>query len=342
MVKTLPFHQAVKSLVLPEGEANLFSSADWLSVIDKAYHPKLFVKYIEREGKVASYIVYSVVRNFLEWKICLCSYCDYCDAHVATLEDWRLFFRSLRDEYPEYRIAVRNLRDKLIRDIPEFQELSKEKFHILDIRGDLKVAWRQTHDSFRAAVRQSEKSGVVIKRCDKKDLIKFYNLHLSVRKNKYRIFPQPFKFLKVVWEQYMEKDKGVFLGAYDRQGRFIAGNIYLICGNTLYYKLNTSAKDSLKLRPNNLLFWEGIKYAKERNLEYIDLGSSGCDQKGLILFKNHTGAREQDIRHLGYHPAGYKFSEKRILKTMTRIFTQPWVPDFLVKAGSHIIYPFLA
>ncbi len=342
MVKTLPFHQALKSLALPDPDRNLFSSPDWQTVLYKMYTLKLFVKYISRDGKVVSYVVYSVVKNFLEWKICICSYCDYCDGHVDSTEDWRLIFQSLREEYPAYRIAVRNLRDDRVGKIPDLKELSREKFHILDLRGDLDTVWRRAHDSFRAAVRQSEKSGVVIKRCDKKELAKFYNLHLDVRKNKYHIFPQPFKFFDIIWAQYMEHDKGVLLGAYDNQGRFIAGNIYLICGNTLYYKFNTSLKDALKLRPNNLLFWEGVKYAKERGLEYVDMGSSDENQKGLILFKDHTGAVKQDIVHLGYHPQGYKFSKKRILKIIMKIFTRPWMPDFMVRAGSRIIYPFLA
>jgi len=140
----------------------------------------------------------------------------------------------------------------------------------------------------------------------------------------------------------MDKGRGVLLGAYDKEGRFIGGNVYLICGDTLYYKFNTSSVEGLKLRPNNVLFWEGIKFGKKRNLKYIDLGSSGCEQHGLILFKNHTGAKMQDIIHLGYAPPNYKFSQKKILKLMTRLFTLPWMPEFMVKWGSNIIYHYLA
>ncbi len=122
----------------------------------------------------------------------------------------------------------------------------------------------------------------------------------------------------------------------------IAANVYLVCGNTLYYKFNTSSLEALSLRPNNLLFWEGIKLAKDRNLALIDMGSSGWDQKGLILFKDHTGAQTMDIVHLGYTPEGYRFSQKIILKILTRFFTLPWMPDFMVRLGSHLIYPYLA
>jgi hypothetical protein len=342
MVKTLPLKQALKILKLPGLYRNLFSSEGWLSVIDKTYNLELFVKYIEREGGIDSYIIYSVVKNFLEWKICMCSYCDYFDCHVKSVEDWDLFFKALREEYPGYRITVRNLKDEHVRAYPNFKILSKERFHFLDIKDDLDSVWKRAHDSFKSAVRQAEKKGVVIKPCTKEVLPQFYQLHLKMRKNKYRIFPQPYRFFKNIWEQYIDKDQGVLLGAYDPQGRFIAGNMYLICSNTLYYKFNTSSLDALKFRPNNLMFWEGVKYAKQKGLDYIDLGSSGYDQHGLILFKNHTGAQCIDITHLGFAPKGYKFSQKRILKIMTRTFTLPFMPDFMLKIGSNIIYPFLA
>ncbi len=342
MVKTLPFCEAVDKLDLPDFKKNLFSSDDWVGVILKTYHSKIYVKYIEREGRVASYIIYSVVKNFLEWKICMLSYSDYCDGNVETLEDWKTFFVSLREEYPQYRLALRNLRDPLVRQMPELKHLSEENFHVLDLKPDLQKIWQNTNDSFKSAVKQSEKSGVIVRRCEKNELKKFYDLHLSIRKHKYKIFPQPYRFFEVIWDEMISKGNGTLLGAYSPQGEFIGGNIYLLCGDTFYYKFNTSALAALKYRPNNLLFWEGIKYAKALKCQSLDLGSSGLEQKGLVLFKDHTGASAMRIHHLGYEPAGYKFSQKRVLKIMTKIFTHPFMPDGMVRWGSSIIYPYLA
>src|SRR3989338_4982249 len=208
MVKTLSFQAASRSLTLPAFNKNLFASADWLKVLDKTYRLKMFVKYIEREGKVASYIIYSVVKNFLEWKICLLSYCDYFDSHVETLADWRDFFESIRKDYPRYRIAIRNLRDELVRKSPDFKVLSKERFHLLDLHGSTEEVWKRTHDSFKSAVKQAQKAGVTVKRCGQEDLPKFYQLHLRLRKNKYRLFPQPYRFFENIWDQYMTQDRG--------------------------------------------------------------------------------------------------------------------------------------
>ena len=342
MVKTLSFDEAVHTLSLPAVHRNLFFSPEWLFVLTKTYRLNLFVKYIEREGRIASYIIYSIVHNFLEEKICVCSYCDYFDCYVENAQDWGLFFEVLRQEYPRYRMAIRNLRDETVRQCPHFKVLSKERHHILDIRPDIEAIWKRTHDSFRSPLKQAQKNGVVVRSCGKEGLKEFYNLHLKLRKNKYRLFPQPYRFFENVWDAYIEKDRGVLLGAFDKDNRFIGGTIFLICGNTLYYKFNTSNLKALKDRPNNILLWEGIKFAKARNLEYIDMGSSGYHQGGLILFKDHTGAQSSDIIHLGFTPSDYKFSRKIILGTMTKFFTLPWMPDFMLRWGSGFIYPYLA
>lgn len=342
MVKTLPFAQAVESVQLPGLERNLFSSSRWLRVLDKTYRLRLFIKYIEREGRVSSYIIYSVVHNFLENKICICSYCDYCDCYIEDANDWQVFFESLRREYPLYRIVVRNLRDETVRENPHFRLLSKEWYHILDVRDDVEAIWKRCHDSFKGPVKQAQKNGVTVRPCDKSGLKNFFKLHTRLRKNKYRLFPQPYRFFEHVWQEYIDKGQGVLLGAFDGGGHFVGGTIYLICGNTLYYKFNTSDLNYLKARPNNLLLWEGVKFAKARGLEYLDMGSSGYEQKGLVLFKDHAGAKKMEINHLGFAPDGYKFSRKIILRVMTRFFTLPWMPNFMLHWGSSLIYPYLA
>ncbi|MFA5060560.1 MAG: GNAT family N-acetyltransferase [Candidatus Omnitrophota bacterium] len=343
MIKTIPLtKENIKTIALPGLERNLFSSAAWLSVLCQTYKLSLFAKYIEENDQIKSYIIYSIVDNFLEQKICICSYCDYFDCHVQTPEHWQMFFDSLRKEYPRYRIAIRNLRDQLARENPNFALLSKERFHILDINDDLDSIWKKTHDSFRSAVKQAQKNGIEVKRGARADLDKFYKLHLRLRKSKYRLFPQPFRFFDKIWREYMESGNGFLLGAYNRDGKFVGGNVFLRCGDTLYYKFNTSDLNFVKLRVNNLLLWEGIKLAKELNLKFLDLGSSGYEQHGLIMFKDHVGAKCLDICHLGFNPPDYKFSQKRILKVFTHTLTAPWVPDFITRAGSSIIYPFLA
>ncbi len=343
LVKTVAFKGDETVLPkLPDPGRNLFSSPEWMRVIYRTYGTSIFLKYIEREGKVASYIFYTVVNNFLEWKICVASYCDYCDGFVERPEDWQTFFEAFRQEFPRYRIAIRNLRDDHLRQNPNFKVLSQEWFHLLNLKDDLDVLWQRIDGAWRNKVKIGQRNKITVRVGDKKHLKEFYNLHVLLRKQKFGIFAQPYRFFDVVWEEYMAQNKGVLLGAFDEAGRMIAANIYLQCGRTFYYKFSTSRLKSIHLRPNNLLFWEGIKLAKERGMDFMDLGSSGLEQEGLISFKSHAGAQKQYITHMGFSPENYKYSQKRILKIFTKTCNLPWMPTWVSKVGSDIIYPYLA
>ena len=96
---------------------------------------------------------------------------------------------------------------------------------------------------------RAAQNGITVKRCSHEELKTFFKLHLDLRKNKYRIFPQPYRFFENIWQQYMEKGQGILLGAFDAGGKMIAANIYLVCGNTLYYKFNTSSLQTLTATP---------------------------------------------------------------------------------------------
>ncbi len=342
MVKTLPLQQALEKLDLPGAADNLFSSPAWLRVIDRAYSPAIFIKYIERDGRIESYVFYSVVKNFLEWKVCVLSYCDYCDAHISSVADWRSIFEDMQKEFSGFRIVVRSLRDEAARSCGCFKELSREYFHLLDIRGDIDSVWMGLKDKFRNQARQGLKRGLVVRQCTRKELWDFFCLHVKLRKHKYGIFAQPWRFFEVIWDEFINRGNGFLIGAFDPAGKMVGGTLFLVCGNTLYYKINTSSQAALEYRSNNCLLWEGIRLAKERGLEFIDLGSSGLAQDGLVAFKDATGAKRMEIVHIGYHPEGYVFSRKRILKCYTRFFAAPWMPDRITNLGSALIYKFLA
>jgi lipid II:glycine glycyltransferase (peptidoglycan interpeptide bridge formation enzyme) len=207
---------------------------------------------------------------------------------------------------------------------------------------DVDTLWRKLKGVFRNQVRQAVRRGLTVRPLLRHELRDFFMMHVRLRKRKYGIFAQPYRFFEVVWEEFMAHDKGFILGAFAPDGRLIGGTMYLVCGEILYYKINTSTLDSLEYRSNNLLLWEGIRMARERGLKFVDLGSSGLKQDGLVAFKDSTGAKRMEIVHIGYHPQGYVFSQKRILKVYTKFFNAPSVPDRVTCWGSSLIYHFLA
>ncbi len=76
---------------------------------------------------------------------------------------------------------------------------------------------------------------------------------------------------------------------YEEQ--YIASAIFLHSYDYIHYHLGGSLKEYLKYYPNNFLFWELIKFAKEKGFKYLHLGggSSTNIDDSLFKFKKYFG-----------------------------------------------------
>ena len=68
-------------------------------------------------------------------------------------------------------------------------------------------------------------------------------------------------------------------------GRPVAGALYLVWQDTVYYKFGASQAEYLALRPNDALHWQLIRWAHDRGLRALDWGLSDLDQPGLVAYK---------------------------------------------------------
>jgi CelD/BcsL family acetyltransferase involved in cellulose biosynthesis len=77
--------------------------------------------------------------------------------------------------------------------------------------------------------------------------------------------------------------------------------VFLHHRGVLTYKYGASDAHALPLRPNNLLFWEAIRWGCENGMECLDLGRTDIGQEGLRAFKLAWGAEEEELvyTHLG-------------------------------------------
>ena len=138
--------------------------------------------------------------------------------------------------------------------MPEFKHLSSESSMFL-IFARLRQIWKILTIHLKPLLNSPKEVGLLFV-VVKKELKKFYDLHLSIVKGNIKIFPQPYRFFEVIWEETSRKVME-FAGAYSPNGNFIVGT-FILCGDSFYYKFITSSLFALKYRPNNLLFWEGL------------------------------------------------------------------------------------
>jgi lipid II:glycine glycyltransferase (peptidoglycan interpeptide bridge formation enzyme) len=210
------------------------------------------------------------------------------------------------------------------------------------LRSELEVLWQRMHDSSRRAIKKSQREGVEVRVADSEnDLRAFFEMHLKVRKYKYGLLAQPFRFFQSIWRHFVEAQRGFLLLA-SHQGKVVAGDFFLEWKDTLYYKFNASDSNGLSHRPNDLLTWEGMKLAKTRGLSFLDFGLCDWDQEGLARYKRKFGAEEKTISFLQHSPNGPPTTAQKELRSllgqMTKRFTDQLVPDAVTEGAGDDLY----
>ena len=85
-----------------------------------------------------------------------------------------------------------------------------------------------------------------------------------------------------MWDRVIAAGFGFVSVAYV-DGRAVAGAVFLAWKGTIIYKYGASDHHAWKLRPNNLLFAEAIRWSAENGYATFDFGRSGTADEGLTI-----------------------------------------------------------
>lgn len=183
-------------------------------------------------------------------------------------------------------------------DLPESVELkcSPNFFDsTLDISGPLDGIWGKFEGSVRRAIRKGRQSDLKITQgTELEDYRIFYELELETRKRQGSP-PYSFRFFENLHSKLHTLGKAkLYFASFNNQD--IAGVIILYYKKIAIYAYgaSTSDRDFLKLRPNNLLFWQAIQDAHQCGCQLFDFGTTHPSNKGLLRFKSGWGT--SDIR----------------------------------------------
>ena len=331
--------------LLAKRTASVFHSPPWAGVLLDAYGLSIQA-YVATDlaGEPVAGVPFCNVSDSVGSRIISLPFSDYCDPLVTTREEWEVLFREL--EVYDLPMIFRCLHSEISAADNRLVTVKRARWHGLDLDTDLEGIWRNLADPTRRAIRKAQREGVVVQTLDDETFLKeFYQLHLGVRKYKYRLLPQPYTFFEAIRDRFRDVD-GWFPLAACHQGRVIAATIFLRWDDTLYYKFNASHFEALPLRPNDLLLWEGITLGKTLGCRRLDLGLSDEDQPGLIRFKRYFGTQEKEIRFLRHSPDGSpgdRETEMRaLLGELTDLFTDPSVPDDVTRRAGTLLYRLFA
>jgi lipid II:glycine glycyltransferase (peptidoglycan interpeptide bridge formation enzyme) len=173
--------------------------------------------------------------------------------------------------------------------------------HVLDLRSKAEGLLTRFKSSVRRNVRKAKQSGlcVLATRCPEA-ILDFYQLHGQTRK-RHGLPPQPLSFFLNIREEILERGLGVVVIA--KSGSHpVAAAVFFRFGEKAVYKFGASDESFCKLRCNNLVMFEAIRFLLENGVETLHFGRTSLDNHGLRRFKLAWGTKEEIIEYFRFEP----------------------------------------
>jgi hypothetical protein len=150
--------------------------------------------------------------------------------------------------------------------------------------------------SSRRNVRKALRERLSVRIDDSAESVRsFYHLNCVTRK-RHGLPPQPFVFFKNVHRFILSQGSGIVVSA-SYAGRMVAAAVFFHFGNAAVFKYGASEADRRRLRPNNLVMWEALKWYNDRGFSRLNLGRTGPEDIGLLRYKRNWGGVETLLRY---------------------------------------------
>ncbi len=317
---------------------SVFGSAPWIQALTGTYGFKIRASALCRGDEVKSAILFAEIEDIRGPRTISLPFTDYLDPFVSSRAEWLRVIEPLLERNAPLRL--RCLDGDIARADSRFEKRDTALWHMADLSRDDDAIWAGLRGSAQRNIRKARESGLVVREGRTlQDVATFYNLHFGVRKNKYRLFAQPFAFFENLHAAFSPEGRIITLLA-EHDGTAVGGILFLIHGDTLYYKFNAS--NDLRFRPNDLLVWHGMLLGRRLGLTRLDFGLSDVGQPGLVRFKQKFATGERPITELRWSPPGHSDARGhqagRTLHRLTEILTEPNVPDDVTRSVGDEVY----
>jgi len=317
-------------------QAGIFHHAAWAKLLAECYgyHP-FVVAVCDADGKICAGLPMMEVNSPLtgrRWVSlpftdhCAPLYCDaeslsrLIDSLVCLSKDGKTPKIELRWKFPTH---------------PAIQSYSRHVLHTVKLGSDTESVTSRFHRMHRRNTEVAKKRGVRIEWGEKREHLNlFYRLHLQTRRRQ-GIPVQPWQFFDLLGSAIVEQGLGFVLLAY-KDDECLAAAVFLHWQQTLTYKYGASSTDGLSLRPNNLLFWTGIRWGCENGYTLFDMGRTDLTNTGLREFKNRWGTEEVPLTYSILSATPPRPMNGKLMRVMQTVIRNS--PVWVCRAAGELLY----
>lgn len=263
----------------------------WKDIIEQSYGRSAYYLIAEENNAIVGVLPLVFISNYLMGNsltsLPFVNYGGICTnnliAQKKLLEEAIVLAKKLRVKYIEFR------------QLQELSELSlpakKEKVTLLlELPSSEDILWKQLDPKVRNQVRKAMRSGLTFQLGGKELLHDFYrvfsqNMHDLGSPAHSRIF------FEQIFFAFPESTKiaGIFSGPH-----MISSAILFTFKEHIEVPWASSMREYLHYCPNNLLYWELLKFGCEQKFRYFDFGRSTVNS-GTYKFKSQWGAKSNQL-----------------------------------------------
>jgi CelD/BcsL family acetyltransferase involved in cellulose biosynthesis len=168
--------------------------------------------------------------------------------------------------------------------------------HTLELGSDTEAAFKRISKHHRRNIRRAEQGDLCVQLgTTTADMAVFYRLHVATRQ-RLGVPVQSWHFFERLASLLRCENLG-FVSIVRLAQAPVAAAVFLAWNGTLVYKYGASDARYWAHRPNNLLFWDAIRWGCERGYATLDWGRSDFDSRGLREFKTGWGAIEEPLAY---------------------------------------------
>jgi serine/alanine adding enzyme len=260
----------------------------WQDIIAKTYGHRTFYLMHCREAEVLGVLPLIWLRGFTN-ALCSMPFLDYGGICAVNEESRDALFKkaiAIRDSCKAHYLELRH------KDANGYNSLLRQDKvdMVLDLSLEQDLIWNNLAPKVRNQVRKASKSGLTTRIGGAEYLENFYKVFAINMRDLGSPVHSP-AFFANLFQEFADNAKIIIVC----DGSITIGA--LIC---LFYKESVFVPWASSLReyfpkcPNNLLYWDAIRYTSERGCRYFHFGRSSIGS-GTYKFKQQWGARERQL-----------------------------------------------
>lgn len=319
---------------------DVFHTPGWIAAVADAYQFEPCAVIVCAGDQVVAGMPFVRTEGVGGPRVVVGAFSDYCDPLVTEPAAWAHLASWIdRQEMP---VRIRSLNWRPPESDRTLAASGRAHWHGLQLTGDPDEVLANMHPSARRAIRKAGGSQLeVVTGETLDDLRAFHDIHVDVRRRKYRILAQPFRFFEAIWENFVAAGRGQLkLARLD--GEVVAGVLFLTHGDREYYKFNASRADQLDVRPNDAIVWRAIQECSAAGRTLLDFGLSDWEQEGLARYKAKFGAESGEIAFLAGGNGVAPPAVGAVFGALTDLLTEDEVPVQVTAKAGDLLYRWFA